>query len=77
LRPGPVSAKLSTIFELCDEDESGAIDRKEFYNLLKYSAESNSDRQALKSFGKENKLENMQEIEFSKQEFKKTCLKNK
>ena len=37
LKSNTLQEKLDTFFVLCDEDESGTIDRKEFYNLLKFN----------------------------------------
>ena len=37
-------------FEICDEDNSGTIDKKEFYNLLKLSIIDYEDRSSLKNY---------------------------
>lgn len=37
-------------FEICDEDNSGTIDKKEFYNLLKLSIVDYEDRSSLRNF---------------------------
>ncbi len=36
-------------FDICDEDGSGTIDKKEFYNLLKLSMVNYEDVSSLKS----------------------------
>ena len=41
--------KLDTFFDLCDEDNSDTIDKKEFYNLLRITiATSYEDREKIK-----------------------------
>jgi len=37
-------------FEICDEDNSGTIDKKEFYNLLKMSIVDYEDRSSLRQY---------------------------
>ena len=40
--------KLLGFFDICDEDNSGTIDKKEFYNLLKLSMINYEDRSSLR-----------------------------
>lgn len=37
-------------FDICDEDNSGTIDKREFYNLLKLSIIDYEDRSSLRNF---------------------------
>jgi Ca2+-binding EF-hand superfamily protein len=41
---------LLGFFEICDEDNSGTIDKKEFYNMLKLSIVDYDDRSSLRNF---------------------------
>jgi Ca2+-binding EF-hand superfamily protein len=41
---------LLGFFEICDEDNSGTIDKKEFYNMLKLSIVDYEDRSSLRNF---------------------------
>ena len=36
-------------FDICDEDNSGTIDKKEFYNLMKLSMINYEDRSSLRT----------------------------
>ena len=50
LRENSFEEKLEQFFELCDEDGSGTINRKEFYNLLKFNVIEYDDRNKLKKY---------------------------
>jgi len=52
-----IDSKVSIIievgfFDICDEDNSGTIDKKEFYNLLKLSMVNYEDVSSLKGLVK-------------------------
>lgn len=51
LKNNTFEEKLDTFFDLCDEDNSGTIDKKEFYNLLRLNATTSyEDRERLKFY---------------------------
>lgn len=51
LKDNTFEEKLETFFDLCDEDKSGTIDKKEFYDLLKLNATTSyDDRETLKLY---------------------------
>lgn len=51
LKDNTFEDKLDTFFDLCDEDNSGTIDKKEFYNLLRLNATTSyEDRERLKFY---------------------------
>lgn len=51
LKNNTFEEKLDTFFDLCDEDSSGTIDKKEFYNLLRLNATTSyEDRERLKFY---------------------------
>jgi EF-hand domain pair len=51
LKDNTFDEKLDTFFDLCDEDNSGTIDKKEFYNLLRMNATTSyEDRERLKFY---------------------------
>ena len=42
--------KIGNFFELCDDDGSGSIDRKEFYSLLKLNLSDYDERKKLQTY---------------------------
>lgn len=63
-------------FELCDEDESGTIDKKEFYTLLRLNVVDYKDRNLLKDWVNDI-YSNVVNSELTKDQFKRVLLHNK
>lgn len=47
------SEKIGKFFDLCDDDRSGTIDKKEFYGLLKLIFDDYDEKKKLKQYVKE------------------------
>ena len=45
--------KIGKFFDLCDDDNSGSIDKKEFYSLLKLNLNNYEDKKRLKTYVKQ------------------------
>ncbi|CAI2380229.1 unnamed protein product [Moneuplotes crassus] len=90
LQKGPSQDKITKefndmfdrYFELCDEDDSGTIDKKEFYTLLRLNVNDYKDRNLLKDcindiYHNHPTKKGESVVELSKDEFKTVLMHNK
>ena len=70
--------KIGKFFDLCDDDGSGSIDRKEFYSLLKLNLNDYDDKKRLKQYVKDifRDFDYDGDGELSKDEMIDACMQN-
>lgn len=70
--------RIGKFFDLCDDDGSGSIDRKEFYSLLKLNLNDYEDKKRLKVYVKEifKEYDIDGDGELDKEEMINACNKN-
>ena len=75
LKNNSIEEKLDKFFDLCDEDGSGTISKKEFYTLLKLNVTDYEDRSNLKTYVSEifKEFDKVGNGELSKEVMKEAC----